>query len=768
MTATLTDPLAGLDPEQREVALAPWGPVCVLAGAGTGKTRALTHRIAYGVVERGLDPTRVLAVTFTTRAAGELRNRLRGLGVDGVQARTFHAAALRQLRFFWPTVVGGSVPEVLPHKASAVAEAAARCRVRVDRSVLRDLASEIEWAKVSQVAPDDYPSASQHAGREMPGDLPASEVARVYAAYDDVKRGRGLIDFEDVLLLTSAMLDDDASMARSVRAQYQHLLVDEYQDVSPVQQRLLDLWLGERRSLTVVGDAAQTIYSFTGSTPRFLLQFPHRYSDATVVRLVRDYRSTPQVVELANRVLASARTPAASTDPVAPEAGLDARLTLVAQRPDGPRPVVTGFDDEPAEAAGVAERVRALVAAGVAPRDVAVLYRMNAQSETFEDALATAGVSYVVRGSERFFDRPEVRQAVTLLRGAARAEDGATPQPPARAGDPAGPFDDVAHPDASADARSALATEVMSVLTALDFRSQAPSGQGAARERWESLAALVELADEVAARDPAAGLRQLVDEIEQRAAMQHAPSVDGVTLSTLHAAKGLEWHAVFLVGLVEGTLPITYATTPAQVEEERRLLYVGVTRAQEVLHLSWAAARSPGGRGRRAPSSFLAAAGLTASASSRGAGPSRRRRRQATLAHCRVCGRALATPVERKLGHCTDCEVDVDVALFERLREWRRQEASATSVPAYVVFTDATLTAIASSAPQDHAELATIPGVGARKLERYGDAVLALVAGGPVGPEGDPSGDSAGDPADGPAGGPAWGPAEGPAEGAVG
>ena len=733
MPAVLTDALAGLDPEQREVALAPWGPVCVLAGAGTGKTRALTHRIAHGVVEHGLDPTRILAVTFTTRAAGELRNRLRGLGAEGVQARTFHAAALRQLRFFWPTVVGGSVPDVLPHKASAVAEAASRCRVKVDRAVLRDLASEIEWAKVSQVAPDDYPAAAARASRSLPGDLPATEVARVYAAYDDVKRGRGLIDFEDVLLLTAGMLDEDAAMARSVRAQYQHFLVDEYQDVSPVQQRLLDLWLGERSSLTVVGDAAQTIYSFTGSTPRFLLQFPQRFPDATVVRLVRDYRSTPQVVELANRVLASA-TPIPRGDTVASSpsvASLDARLTLVAQRPDGPRPVVTGYDDEPAEAAGVAERIRTLVRDGVAPRDIAVLYRVNAQSETFEDALATAGVPYVVRGSERFFDRPEVRQAVTLLRGAARAADTEGSEGlDARSGVP-DPTHDANGGDAPA-ARSRLAVEVMSVLTALDFRAEPPSGQGAARDRWESLAALVELADDVAAREADAGLRRLVDELEQRAALQHAPSVDGVTLSTLHAAKGLEWHAVFLVGLVEGTVPISYATTPALVEEERRLLYVGVTRAQEVLHLSWAAARSPGGRGRRTPSSFLAAAGLVGTAQP-GAGRSGgRRRRQSTLAHCSVCGRALGTPVERKLGHCSDCEVDVDVALFERLREWRLRESTAASVPAYVVFTDATLTAIASSAPGDHAELAAIPGVGARKLERYADAVLALVAGASV------------------------------------
>jgi DNA helicase-2/ATP-dependent DNA helicase PcrA len=701
------DALAGLDPEQRQVALAPRGPVCVLAGAGTGKTRALTHRIAHGALTGDVDPTRVLAVTFTTRAASELRARLRVLGVEGVQARTFHSAALRQLRYFWPSVVGGAVPSVLPHKAALVAEAAARCRVRVDRAVVRDLAAEIEWAKVSQVAPDDYPAAAVREHRSLPGELPAAEVARVYAAYDDVKRGKGAIDFEDVLLLTAAMLDDDSAMARSVRAQYQHFLVDEYQDVSPVQQRLLDLWLGDRDDVTVVGDAAQTIYSFTGSTPRFLLDFAARYPTATVVRLVRNYRSTPQVVSLANRVLASARAlPAqAAGGGVADSRGtLDARLVLRSQRDDGPEPVVAPFDDEPAEAAGVAARMGELISSGVAARDIAVLYRVNAQSETFEDALASAGVPYLVRGSDRFFDRPEVRQAVTLLRGAARAsvESGGGPLPEV----------------------------TRSVLSSMGFATTAPSGQGATRDRWESLAALVTLAEEVDAASPGAGLADLVAQIEQRTALQHAPSLDGVTLSTFHAAKGLEWEAVFLVGLVEGTLPLSYATTPDLVEEERRLLYVGLTRARRYLQLSWAATRSPGGRSRRAVSSFLDAAGLTQAAPV--VTRTRSRRRAATLASCTVCGRALGAAIERKLGHCSDCEVDVDLALFERLRVWRLDEATAHSLPAYVVFTDATLTAIASSAPSDEAELAMIPGVGRRKLERYGAAVLALVAGEPV------------------------------------
>src|SRR3954469_5887384 len=332
----MSDPdavLTGLDPEQREVATALTGPVCVLAGAGTGKTRAITHRIAYGVHAGVYTPQQVLAVTFTARAAGEMRTRLRDLGVQGVQARTFHAAALRQLHYFWPQAVGGAAPEVAPHKAGLVAEAGSRLRLRLDRSAVRDLAAEVEWAKVSLLTPDTYPAAARGAGRD-PAGLDATAMARLLQVYEDVKAERGVIDFEDVLLVTAGVLQDHPQIAETVRRQYRHLVVDEYQDVSPLQQRLLDLWLGGRDELCVVGDASQTIYSFTGASPRYLLDFQRRYPAAQVVRLVRDYRSTPQVVGLASRLL----------DRV-PVAQRQARVELVAQRPAGPEPTFTGYDD---------------------------------------------------------------------------------------------------------------------------------------------------------------------------------------------------------------------------------------------------------------------------------------------------------------------------------------------------------------------------------------------------------------------------------------
>ncbi|MFE2386977.1 ATP-dependent helicase, partial [Streptomyces misionensis] len=563
--------LEGLDPEQREVATALRGPVCVLAGAGTGKTRAITHRIAYGVRAGVLQPTSVLAVTFTNRAAGEMRGRLRQLGAQGVQARTFHSAALRQLQYFWPKAIGGGMPRLIDRKVQLVADAAAALGTRLDRGELRDVTSEIEWCKVTQTIPADYPYAAAKAGREAPRD--PAEIAHLYAAYEDLKRDRAVIDFEDVLLLTVAILQDRHDIAEQIRAQYQHFVVDEYQDVSPLQQRLLELWLGERDDLCVVGDASQTIYSFTGATPDHLLDFRVRYPGATVVKLVRDYRSTPQVVRLANGLLAQAHGRAA-----------DHRLELVSQRPSGPEPVYAEYTDEPAEAEGAARRIRELIDAGVPAAEIAVLFRTNSQSETYEQALADAGVPYQLRGAERFFDRPEVRKAGIALRGAARFGGN----------------------DALLDGAVDLPSQVRAVLSGEGgWTPVPPAGSGAVRERWESLAALVNLAQDLAAARPGATLGDFVAELDERANAQHAPTVQGVTLASLHAAKGLEWDAVFLVGVAEGMLPITYAKTDEQIEEERRLLYVGVTRARERLHVSWALSRSPGGRPNRRPSRFL-------------------------------------------------------------------------------------------------------------------------------------------------------------------
>ena len=651
------DLLATLDPDQREVALALTGPVCVLAGAGTGKTRAITHRIAYGVRTGTYPASSVLAVTFTARAAGEMRSRLRQLGVVGVQARTFHAAALRQLSYFWPQVVGGAPPRVLDHKAQVVAEAAAQLGLSVDRLTVRDLASEIEWAKVSLVPADDYVRAAAATDRPPPAGYDRATVARLLVAYEDTKDARGLVDFEDVLVMLGHMLASNIEVAEQVRAQYRRFVVDEYQDVSPAQQYLLDQWLGGRHELCVVGDPNQTIYSFTGATPHHLLTFADKHPGATVVRLVRDYRSTPQVVDLANRLLVGAGRRRADG------------LELVAQRPAGPPVGFTAYDDDDAEANGVAARIGRLLAAGTPASEVAVLYRTNAQSEPFEQALADAGISYLVRGGERFFARKEVRDALVLLRGSARS------------------MADVPLPEGVRD-----------VLTGAGWSPDPPAARGAVRERWDSLQALVALADGLAAGGTAT-LADLVAELDERAAAQHAPAVEGVTLASLHAAKGLEWDAVFLVGLSEGLMPISLAETAAAIAEERRLLYVGITRAREHLELSCSRARS--GRGNRRRTRFL-----------EGIWPD-----DAAARSRRPAGRARVA-----LGG------DHDPVLFEALREWRLEVAAATDKPAFTVLVDATLVGIAQTKPRTIAELSGVRGIGPAKIDKYGPAVLAIVA----------------------------------------
>ncbi|MDG4783664.1 ATP-dependent DNA helicase UvrD2 [Micromonospora sp. WMMD961] len=695
--------LAGLDPEQRAAVTAPAGPVCILAGAGTGKTRAITSRIAHRALSGEISPRHVLAVTFTARAAAEMRSRLSVLGVGGVQARTFHAAALRQVRYFAPRLLAGrAMPELLDSKVRLVTLAAARVGLRADRAAARDLAGEIEWAKSSLVEPSDYVVSAARALRDTPHE--PAKVADVFTAYEQLKRSNGVIDFEDMLRAAVWGIEEHSDVGEQVRGQYRHFVVDEYQDVNPLQQRLLDAWLGGRNDLTVVGDASQTIYSFTGATSAYLVDFPRRHRNATVVRLVRDYRSTPQVVGLANAVISQAR---------GTEARL--RLELSGQRPPGPEPDLRIFTDEPAEANAVAARCRALIDAGTPAKEIAVLFRVNAQSEAYEKALTEASVPYVVQGAERFFERAEVRQAMVALRAATRSIPGETPLPAA----------------------------VVEALTAVGWAPDAPPAGGAARERWEALSALVQLSEEYAASpevvpigeaasvERPVTLSDFTEELARRAAQQHVPTVDGVTLASLHSAKGLEWDAVFLVGLAEGTMPTTYAKTVEQVEEERRLLYVGITRARQWLWLSYAAARSPGGRARR-PSRFLPQLDRSGGAerAAGGTGPARRaERRRTQIVSCRICGATLLAGPDRKLGRCPTCPSDIDDELHERLREWRQRVAAAQKVPAYVVFTDATLIALAERRPGRSEELIAIAGIGPRKLGLYGESVLALVGG---------------------------------------
>ena len=548
--------LAALDDEQRAVALATRGPVCVIAGAGTGKTRAITHRIAYAAAIGAMDPQRILAITFTARAAGEMRTRLRSLGVPTVAARTIHAAALKQLLFFWPSVFGGRTPDLLTSKTGFLGEAINRAGLQGtininSRDTLRDIANEIEWAKVSQIGPTDY--LTELDNRAAKPRVNAEQVAQVYTAYESIKRQELAMDFEDVLLLTTAMLEEEREVRERVQDQYRYFTVDEYQDISPLQQRLINAWLGNRQEICVVGDPAQTIYSFAGATSSFLTTFTSRFPDAEVIRLTSGYRSTPEITFAANSLLRSATM----------------GQELNAQNDHGDKPEVLAYNDESSEIAGIVSDMTILLKAGVPPQEIAVLARTNAQLNSLERAMNGAKLPYQVRSTERFFDRPDVKE---FLKGVRTA--------------------------------SVIPTEGINWLDELRTLAQ-PFLTGQSIDGIAGLLHLARELDEDTNFSPKT-LRSYLREVEDRVQQNNPPTMPVITLATLHAAKGLEWERVFLMGANVGLLPLEtngFTLDSRMIEEERRLFYVGMTRAKRELRISY--------RGK--PSPFLAQAGLLTS-----------------------------------------------------------------------------------------------------------------------------------------------------------
>jgi DNA helicase-2/ATP-dependent DNA helicase PcrA len=548
--------LSALDDDQREVALATRGPVCVIAGAGTGKTRAITHRIAYAAAIGTMDPSKVLALTFTARAAGEMRTRLRSLGVPTVAARTVHSAALKQLIYFWPTVFGGRTPDLMNSKTPFLTEAVKRAdlagEIRItSRETMRDIATEIEWAKVSQVAPIDY--LDQVNARQMKPRVKAEYIAAIYVAYESLKKQELAIDFEDVLLLTSAMLEQERTVRERVQDQYRYFTVDEYQDISPIQQRLINAWLGTRKDICVVGDPAQTIYSFAGATPVFLNTFTQRFPEAEVIRLSTGYRSTPEITFAANALLRNSSM----------------GQELTASNDHGVHPSVDGYKDESAEIAGILTQITTLLSEGTAPQEIAILARTNSQLKGVERAMNSKGLPYQVRSTERFFERQDVRDFLKQVRQA-----------------------------------SVLPTEGATWIDELRTIAQ-PYLTG---ESIDGIAALLHLGRELDSDDgfTPKTLRGFLREVEDRVTQNNPPTMPVVTLATLHAAKGLEWERVFLMGASEGILPLetgSTGTSDAVVAEERRLFYVGMTRAKVDLHISY----------RGLPSRFLKESGLLAS-----------------------------------------------------------------------------------------------------------------------------------------------------------
>jgi len=537
--------LDALDPAQRAAAESIGGPVAILAGAGTGKTRTLTHRIAHGIATGKVTGSRTMALTFTTRAAGELRSRLRALGAGDVHARTFHSAALAQLSFFWPQVVGGSAPRIVESKAQLIAEAAAAVGVRADQATIRDLAAEIEWRKVSDLGLEEWAAS----GRRVAG-VADRDVVRIQQIYEDLKDDRRRLDLEDVLLATAGMLASERGVLRAVREQYRTFIIDEYQDVSPIQHRLLSLWVGDRRDVCVVGDANQTIYSFAGASAEYLLRFAREYPGAEVHTLDRSYRSTTSVIDVANRIVKGQRGAVI----LKPGAAL----------PDRGAPLeLRAHATEREEALAIAQAVKSDLASGIPSNEIAVLVRLNAQVPLIEAALRSAAVAVTVRGDARYWEQPHVREAVVHLVAARRTVD---PKQP------------------TIDA-------VRGVLAGLGWAPGEPAEDlpAAAKERWAALDTIYRMADV----DYAYG--RFIDELLERQSRGDDPVEGDVTVATIHSSKGLEWDSVHIAGLSEGLLPVSYATTPAEIEEERRLLYVAVTRARRRLRMSWARRGSASG-----------------------------------------------------------------------------------------------------------------------------------------------------------------------------
>ena len=532
------DPLAGLDEQQKIVATSFDGPLCVLAGAGTGKTRALTHRIAYGIAEGKFLPESVLALTFTTKAAAEMGHRLRGLGVEGVATRTFHSAALRQLQHFWPEITGGYLPDIVASKGRIIAGALEGLKISLDTAVLRDIAGDIEWRKVQGYSLEEYREHRPARAGGLPGSLSLEVMLSIHERYESLKDEQSRIDFEDVLLACVGMLEEETRVRDRIQAQYGVFLVDEYQDVSPIQQRLLDAWLGKREDLVVVGDASQTIYTFAGASSSYLLDFATRYPTASVITLERNYRSSANIVQAANHVIS----------------GRPGAVVLRARdSPSTPiRRHIAASDQR--EADYIAQSIQNFLEQGRRGDDIAILTRFGAQSLLLETALARKGLSTRVHGAKDYFEQPHIQRAVMEIRGAAVA-----------------------------GVEGELATVVDDILHGIGFDGTPPDHAGAERSKYEDLFALRNLARSA---DPSTTVMEFSTMLTTRKSAGDSPSVGAITISTVHSAKGREWPVVFMMGLAEGLFPISYATTDAAIEEERRLFYVGITRAREELVLS--------------------------------------------------------------------------------------------------------------------------------------------------------------------------------------
>jgi DNA helicase II / ATP-dependent DNA helicase PcrA len=676
--------LRGLNDAQVAAVTSPASPLRILAGAGSGKTRVLTHRIAHRAELGTLDPGRVLAVTFTRKAAGELRERLGRLGLrDGVHAGTFHAIAFAQLRQRWEER-NVRPPELLERKVGFVARLIPG---RTDRTTPLDVVAEIEWASARRITPEQYEAAAAAAKRRPPVSL--GTVAQVYDRYVEQKRRRRMVDFDDLLRLAARDLAADPVYAAARRWRFRHLFVDEFQDVNPLQFELLSMWLGPDSDVCIVGDPNQAIYAWNGADARYLTDFDRYFPGGDTVTMEDNYRSTPQVLAVANDVLLQ---------------GTNVPIRLRAHRPAGAVPTVRALPDETAEARAVARAVRDAHRPGVPWKAQAVLVRTNAQAAVMAEALAAAAIPHRVRGAASLLDQPEVKEALGVIRRSSSLE--------------------VALADLEVEVLSRAPTPAVVDLTtgATAAATDPPTGgdadpgsPGMTDERVANLAELVRLGREYRSLDPGAGPPAFLAWLSSTLRNEDRVDGDSVEIVTFHAAKGLEWSVVHVAGLEEGYVPIHHADTDDDIDEERRLLYVALTRARDELHCTWARKRAFGSRSmNRSPSPWLEVIERTV-----GVAPARMSRSEG--ARRASAARAALSPKVADLG-------GADRELFEALRRWRKEQATAADVPAFVIFNDATLTAVAERRPRNRPQLLDVPGVGPVKAQRFGDDLLRIVA----------------------------------------
>ena len=653
--------LEGLDDAQRDAVLHPAPPLRIIAGAGAGKTRVLTRRIAYQSAIEAIDPRRVLALTFTRKAAGELNSRLRSLGLrDSVAAGTFHGIAYAQLRRYWADN-NRTAPGLLERKASVVARVLPR---GLGDTAVLDVISEIEWAKARVVSPDAYEAAAHAADRRPSASL--SLMAEAYRRYEQEKKERRVVDFDDLLSLCRRALETDTEFGSAQRWLFRHLFVDEFQDVNPAQFTLLKAWLGSSADLCVVGDPRQAIYSWNGADAGYINDFDQHFPGAASVELRNNYRSTPQVMAIAQAVLRGAST-------LAP---------TVATRADGPLPRVRAFENDIDEARGIARAVRDAHGPGKRWVDQAVLVCTNGQILVLEDALRKAKIPFRTRGGG-LLRLPEAR---SIVRGLERSS-----QPLAVSITDLSERDDDDAPQSSEapdapDTRGVIVDTI--VRLAYEYLSIDPSATGSAFSTW--------------LQTTTGG-----DEVDDK--------TDAIDIATFHAAKGLEWPIVHIAGLEQGLVPISYARTPDAQAEEQRLFYVAVTRAEHTVLCSWSKERQFGARASsRNPSPYLQ---LVEDALDRLTNTTRP-----------VDQRQQAAAQRKRLGATSGPKTASTDPLVVALKSWRSTTSRAANVPAYVVFSDATLEAIASSKPKTRGALGRVPGIGPVKLDRYADALLRIVS----------------------------------------